>query len=364
MDHRPVKPRHTRIVIAALAWTAVGGVFALPDILRGGGYRALFSITINWWCWGALTPVIKSLDDRLSAACKRPVQLLAAQVACGLVVTALYVMVAAGLEDCLGLLAWNPWTEPLGLLDWFYWALLVYCIILGALTGLKYYRRALVDELQIERLKRGFVEAQLNALRTQLDPHFLFNTLNGISACVDYEPGLARNMIEHLGDLLRFSLDTRNRQEVALADEVAFLEHYFALHRMRFGERLSIAVSVAPDVKHARIPSLLLQPLVENAIKHGIARRVAGGTISVSARRAGDRVEIRVIDDGVGLPPGWTMASSQGLGISVTRDRLLAMYPSGASTFDVVPHAGGGTEASITLPLALTSEDLHAYAIH
>jgi signal transduction histidine kinase len=363
MDHRPVKPRHTRIVAAALAWTAIGGVFALPDILRGGGYNALFSIIINWWLWGALTPLIKSLDDRLSATFKRPVQLLAAHAACGLPVTVLYVAAAAALEDCLGLLPWNPWTEPIGLLDWLYWALLVYCIILGALTGLRYYRRALVDELQIERLKRGFLEAQLNALRTQLDPHFLFNTLNGISACVEHEPRLARKMIEHLGDLLRFSLDTRNRQEVALADELAFLEHYFALHRVRFGERLSIAVSVMPEVKHARIPSLLLQPLVENAIKHGIAQRVSGGRVTVSARRVDDRVEIRVIDDGVGLPPGWTMARAQGVGISVTRDRLLAMYPSGASTFHVMPHADGGTEANIVLPLALMREDMHARPI-
>jgi len=346
-----------------MAWTAIGGVFALPDILRGGGYNALFSIVINWWLWGALTPLIKRLDDRLSRAFKRPVPLLAAHAVCGLALTALYVAAAAALEDRLGLLSWDPWTELIGLLDWFYWALLVYCIILGALTGLKYYRRALVDELQIERLQRGFLEAQLNALRTQLDPHFLFNTLNGISACVEHEPGLARNMIEHLGDLLRFSLDTRNRRDVALEDEVAFLEHYFALHRIRFAERLSIAVSVAPDVRHARIPSLLLQPLVENAIQHGISSRAAGGRITVSARRIDDRVEIQVLDDGVGLPPGWTMATSHGLGIGVTRERLQAMYPSGASTFAVTPRPGGGTEAKIILPLALMNEDLHAHAI-
>jgi sensor histidine kinase YesM len=170
-------------------------------------------------------------------------------------------------------------------------------------------------------------------------------------------------MIEHLGDLLRFSLDTRNRRDVSLADEVTFLEHYFALHRMRFGERLSITVSVAPDVEHARIPSLLLQPLVENAIKHGISGRAAGGHITVSARRVDDRVELRVIDDGVGLPPRWTMDTAHGLGIGLTRERLLAMYPSGASAFDVAPHAGGGTAATILLPLALMNEDTHAHAL-
>jgi signal transduction histidine kinase len=346
-----------------MAWTAAGGVFALPYILRGGGYSALFSIVINWWLWGALTPLMKSLDDRLSAAVKRPLPLLAAHAVSGLSLTALYVATAAALEDRLGLLSWNPWTEPLGLLDWFFWALLVYCMILGTLTGLKYYKRALSDELQLERLKRGFLEAQLNALRTQLDPHFLFNALNGISACIEREPRLARKMIEHLGDLLRLSLDTRNRREVSLAEEVAFLDHYFALHRMRFAERLSITMSVMPEVRQARIPSLLLQPLVENAIKHGISGRVSGGCIAVLARRVDDRVEIRVRDDGVGLPSGWKMETSQGLGISVTRERLLAIYPSGASAFDVAPHPDGGTEAKIVLPLTVTKEDMHAHSI-
>jgi signal transduction histidine kinase len=346
-----VKPRNKRIIAATLAWTAAGGVFALPYILRGAGYSSVLSVTINCWLWGALTPLIKLLHDRLSAAFRRPLPLLTAHVVCGLALTALYVVAAAALEDRLGLLDWDPWTQPLGLLDWFYWAMLVYCIISAALTGLKYYKRALVDELQIERLKRGYLEAQLNTLRTQLDPHFLFNALNGISACVEHEPKVARRMIEHLGDLLRFTLDSRNRREVSLADEVEFLEHFLALHRMRFAERLSVTVSIMPEVEHARIPSLLLQPLVENAIRHGISGRAAGGKVAVSARRVGDQVEIRVVDDGVGLPPGWTMEAARGLGISVTRERLAAMYPAGASAFDVAPHAGGGTEATIIVPL-------------
>ena len=346
-----MKRRRARTLVTFLAWTAAGGVFALPYILRGGGFSALLSVTINCWLWGALTPLIRRVHDRLAAAFERPLPLLAAHAACGLALTALYVVTAATVEGQLGLLDWDPWSQPLGLLDWFYWAMLVYCIIIGALTGLKYYKRVLVDALRIERLERGFLEAQLNTLRTQLDPHFLFNALNGISACVEHEPRVARRMIEHLGDLLRFTLDTRNRREVSLADEVEFLEHYFALHRMRFAERLAVTVSIMPDVAHTRIPSLLLQPLVENAIRHGIAVRASGGKVDVSARRVGDQVEIRVVDDGVGLPPGWKMEAARGLGISVTRERLAAMYPAGASVFAIAPHAAGGTEATIVLPL-------------
>lgn len=318
---------------------------------------------INWWLWGALTPLMTTLDDRLSAAVQRPMPLLAAHIGFGLSLTALYVAVAATLEYRLGLNKWNPWTEPLGLLDWFLWAFLVYCLILGTLKAIKYYRRHLFDELKLERLERRILETRLNALRMQLDPHFLFNSLNGISAYVEHEPRLARKMIEHLGDLLRLSLDTKNRREVSLGEEISFLEHYFALHRMRYEDRLSITVCITPEVKQARIPSLLLQPLVENAIKHGIAGRITGGSIIVSARRVDSRVDIRVIDDGVGLPPGWEMASARGLGLSVTRERLLAMYPAGESSFDVGRHADGGTEAKISLPLALLREDMHAHAI-
>jgi two-component system LytT family sensor kinase len=135
-----------------MAWTAAGGVFALPYILRGGGYSALFSAVINWWLWAALTPLMKSLDDRLSAAFKRRWQLLAAHAGAGLALTALYVATAAALEHRLGLLSWNPWTSPLGLLDWLLWALLVYSVILGTLIGLKYYKRALVGDDRVGQL--------------------------------------------------------------------------------------------------------------------------------------------------------------------------------------------------------------------
>jgi len=345
----------TRLAIAVLVWSAIGVAFSLPYILLGRGLSYMHSIMIRWWLWGALLPLMSLVDDRLSAACKRPLHLLAAHAGFGLAMAAVHAAVSATLEYHLGVnIFFNPWeAELFSLLDVLLRACLVYCMMLGALKAFKYYRRHLVDELRLERLERRFVETRLNALRMQLDPHFLFNSLNGISAFVGYDPKRARKMIEHLGDLLRLSLETRNRQEVTLAEEIAFLEHYLALHRMRFEDRLSVTVNIMPEVEQARIPSLLLQPLVENAIRHGIAGRVSGGSIIVSAQRVGGKVDIRVIDDGVGLPPDWQMETSQGLGLSVTRERLLAMYPAGSSDFTVARLAGGGTEARITLPLAL-----------
>lgn len=338
------------MLIAALAWSAVGGIFALPFILRGGGYGALLAGLINWWLWGALIPLISHVDERLSARCRPVAWQIAAQAGFGLSLTALYVAVAAPLEFYLGLNQWNPWTEVLGLLDWFLWAFLVYGLILGVLKAVKYYRRHLLDELALAQLERRLLETRLNALRMQLDPHFLFNTLNGISAYVAQEPRLARKMIEHLAELLRLSLATRDRQLVTVAEEIDFLEHYLALHRIRFGERLTVRVSVAPQLAQARMPALLLQPLVENAIKHGIAGRVAGGAVTISVRQDGDLMRILVADDGVGLPDGWRMERAHGVGLSVTRERLLAMYPEG-SEFVLRNGVAGGAEASISVPL-------------
>ena len=145
----------------------------------------------------------------------------------------------------------------------------------------------------------------------QLDPHFLFNALNTISSQVERDPKLARGMIEHLGDLLRLSLESKDRQEVPLAEEMAFLEHYLAIQKIRFGDHLRIETQIAPEVKYASVPCLFVQPLVENAIRHGISRRASGGTVTVSAQRDGNRLDIRVLDDGVGLPAGWTLENSE-----------------------------------------------------
>jgi LytS/YehU family sensor histidine kinase len=195
----------------------------------------------------------------------------------------------------------------------------------------------------------------------QLDPHFLFNALNTISSQVERNPRLARTMIEHLGDLLRLSLDARDRQEIPLAEELAFLDHYIAIQKIRFAENLRIEIEVAPEVKYALVPCLIVQPLVENAIRHGISRRASGGSVKVTARCNEGQLDIsvldiRVEDDGVGLPPGWTLETSSGMGLSVTRERIVGLHPDGASRFSVRPRDGGGTEVEISLPLRFAGE--------
>jgi two-component sensor histidine kinase len=347
--------RTGRILVAVTAWTAIGLVFALPGISAGPDWRrSLLGSLTQWWSWGLVAPVIVAADRRLPFSEKQLVRRILLHGLLSFPVTAAYIYVFAAMLALVGLERWhatyNPQTLVMALRGMFLWSWLVYWLIVGAWQVYQYYTRYLSSELRMARLERQFTEARLNALRMQLDPHFLFNALNTISSQVDRDPRLARSMIEHLGDLLRLSLDSRDREEIPLAEELAFLDHYLAIQQIRFGDKVKIDVRIDPDVMYASVPCLFIQPLVENAIRHGISRRASGGTVVVSAERRDDRLRIRVIDDGVGLPAGWTLERSAGLGLSLTRDRIAGLYPNGGSQFEVRHRAAGGTEVEIALP--------------
>ncbi len=339
-------------------WTAVGLVFALPRLADAPDWRlALGGSLAEWWAWGVMTPVIVVLNERLLVAGKPGMVRLAGQAALGVGVTIAYVYVDTVLTAWLQRRPLPDLASAGVLLDalrgMFLWAMIVYTLIATAWAALRSRRRALAAELAIANLERSYAEARLNVLRLQLDPHFLFNALNTISAQLETEPRLARRMIEHLGDLLRLSLEPGSRHEVPLREELAFLEHYLAIQRIRFGDRLTVTLTVAPEVAEALVPSLIMQPLVENAIRHGLSRRAGGGTVVVRAARVGAALEIRVTDDGAGLPVGWRLERDSGLGLSATGERIRGFGAHGAGRFDVRAQAGGGTEVEITLPLRL-----------
>jgi two-component system, LytTR family, sensor kinase len=352
-----------RVLLAALAWTAVGLVFALPALGAGRAWRpSLLGSLAQWWSWGLVAPLIVAVDRILPLSEKQLTRRIVVHLAIGLPATALYIYVFAAMLALVGLEAWSAVVDRQTLLvavrGMFLWSWLVYWLIVGAWQVYQYYGRYLSTELRMERLERRFSEARLNSLRMQLDPHFLFNALNTISSQVERDPRLARAMIEHLGDLLRLSLESRDRQEIPLAEELAFLDHYLAIQRIRFGDHLNIDLQIDPEVKYASVPSLLFQPLVENAIRHGLSRRSSGGTVIVSARRVDHQLEIRVLDDGVGLPAGWVLATSSGLGLSLTRDRVAGLHPDGTSHFAVRRRPAGGTEVEIRLPLSAVEEEV------
>jgi two-component system, LytTR family, sensor kinase len=360
-----MKSRPGHIALAALAWTILGCVFALPDLADGTDKRhaLLFSLTL-WWSWGVVTPLILWVDRQIPVSSKQLVRRLLAHFLPSLLVTSIYVYLLAALRAAFGIGEWNGLPRIRLLIDslrgLFLWNWLIYWLILGAWQAHHYYDRYIAGELRLERLERNFSEARLNALRMQLEPHFLFNALNTISSQVERDPKLARRMIEHLGDLLRLSLESKDKLEVSLAEEMAFLEHYLAIQKIRFGDNLRIETQISPEVKYASVPSLFVQPLVENAIRHGISRRASGGTVIVSAQQVGDRLDIRVLDDGVGLPAGWTLENSGGVGLSVTRQRVAGLYPDEETCFAVNRRASGGTEVEISLPLRWTGKDADA----
>ena len=209
------------------------------------------------------------------------------------------------------------------------WGWLIYWVILGGWLALNYYERFVTSELRRERLERRFSEARLDNLRLQLDPHFLFNTLNSISAYVESAPGQARLMLEQLGDLLRLSLEHADQQEITLERELTFVDRYIELQLVRFADRLQVKVDTDPDALTAAVPTFLLQPLLENAIRHGTSKLSAAGRIEVTAWRSGDRLHVRVRDNGPGLPRGWSLDRHIGIGLGNTRARLEQLYGKG-----------------------------------
>jgi LytS/YehU family sensor histidine kinase len=247
-----------------------------------------------------------------------------------------------------------PWAalEPADILKraWegrFLWLWPIYWLIAGGALAVRYHRESVAGELRVERLERLTTEARLESLRLQLDPHFLFNTLNTVSAQTETQPRLARQMLGHLGDLLRASLDSRDRPEIPLAEELAQLEHYLAIQRIRFGDRLRIDVDAGADVAGAQVPALILQPLVENAIRHGIAPRATGGRVGVSARRVGEQLELCVADDGVGMRHA--NQSGKGMGLENCRLRLAGLYGE-AGSLAIRTAADGGAIVELRIP--------------
>lgn len=351
----------TLALAGALISTAAGVLFALPTMGTIRFHDELRTYLGQFWSWALLTPAIVLLDRRLPFSGRELGKRLAAHILASVLFTEIYFYIFTVMRVLMGI---TPGSSlhvsqlfSAAVVGWQIWCWLIYWIILGGLQAYQYYERYMNSELRLERLEHSFSEARLNALRMQLDPHFLFNALNTISSHVERDPKLTRRMIEHLGDLLRMSLESKDRQEVPLAEELAFLEHYLEIQKIRFGDQLRVVMDVAPEVKYAAVPSMFIQPLVENAIRHGISRRASGGTIIVRAKPLGERLEVRVLDDGVGLPLGWRLEESEGLGLSITRQRIAGLHPNGTSRFVVRNRTEGGTEVDVSLPLRLVGDE-------
>ena len=231
--------------------------------------------------------------------------------------------------------------------------LLTYAAIVGITQGIDYYRKYRERELRSSRLEAELARAELQVLKMQLHPHFLFNTLHAISTLMHRDVEAADRMLTRLGDLLRLAIADVGAQEVTLQHELEFIGRYLEIEQIRFPDRLRVSIDVAPEALDALVPSLVLQPLVENAIRYGIAPRAGGGQLEIRAGRDGTMLRLAVLDDGPGLSP--ESSPRTGVGIANTRARLEQLYGA-RHRFEMGARAEGGLAVVIVIPFQRAEE--------
>lgn len=270
---------------------------------------------------------------------------LAVHLVAGTAISIAWAACHLGLDTAFGgnLQPFDLWNAPRAIFFILDKELFVYWIIVVISHAVDYYQRYREGELRAS-------QAQLHALKMQLHPHFLFNALHSISALVHSDPEAADKMIARLGDFLRLTLDTAAAQEVPLSQEIEFLNCYLEIERVRFRDRLTTRLDVDPRTLECRVPNLILQPIVENAIRHGVAPRSAPGRVEVRAERRGGSLRLQVKDNGRGLPETAACPTKGGgVGLSNTRERLRQLY-GGAYSFEIENDPEGGAIVTLEIP--------------
>ena len=344
-----------------LIWLSIGMFDASDTVfsMRAEGHHhawlSLFvTLLLSWLPWALATPLILDIGQRHPLDLKSVSAWLCHLGGCAATGLA-FAAWTAGLEEFL-----NPWLQApapapfLGLtLAKFLNRFVSFGVLYGSIVAIGYVldsrHRLALHETETVRLNEMLARAQLDALRRQIEPHFLFNTLHGIAALVrEGRSDAAIRMITGLSDFLRRTLEASGRQEVALGEEMEFLQKYLDIQKVRFADRLRLSVDVPEELHAAQVPSLLLQPIVENSIKHGIAKRAHGGQIRIAALRCDRMLVLNVYNDG---PPflSESVSSPVGTGISNMRTRLRSLYGD-AFTLTLRNQASSGVEVSVTLP--------------
>jgi signal transduction histidine kinase len=311
---------------SALAWQATQslGKQAPP-------FRTLVALNCSYWyLWALFTPAIVWISQHFRLERQGIARAVAVHLPSVVLFPLAHIAVMAGVQWWMAVVAGKAfpwWTEVRrNTLQDFDWEMMTYWAIAGLSHALVYYRESRERALRAAQLETKLVEAQMRTLQQQLQPHFLFNTLHAISALMHRDVDAADRTLIRLSDLLRMTLENLGAQQVTLKTELDFLTKYLEIEQTRFADRLSVQFDVQPDALDVLVPTLLVQPLVENAIKHGIAKKKGPGHIVVSARASHDKLCIEVRDDGVGLSDTALNALRKGIGVSTTRARLQHQY--------------------------------------
>ena len=283
-----------------------------------------------WYLWAAFTPAIVWVSQRFRFEQQKLMRALLVHLPAVAIFSLGHIAAMGGVQWWLAMTEERTffWWEEVRrtALQYFDWEMMTYWTIVGLSHAVLYYRESHERAVRASRLETRLVEAQLKSLQQQLHPHFLFNTLHAISALMHKDVEAADRTLMRLSDLLRMSLETIGQQEVTLQAELDFVGKYVQIEQTRFADRLVVRYDVQPETLDGLVPNFILQPLVENAIKHGVARKAGRGHIDISARRDGGKLLLEVRDDGVGLSEDALTALQKGIGVSTTRARLQHLF--------------------------------------
>jgi two-component sensor histidine kinase len=340
-------------------WLLLAAFFAAVGSLGGEGTGErpkqsdyIFQMTIFWLVWAVFSIPVLRFARHFHFDRGQIWRSLIAHIGFVAVVAPLhlatYNSVKHAVAPALGFTV-MPWPEGRAFFAESIVNVFTYFLVIAIYNAFAYYNMYHREKSAISDLEARLAEAELSALKMQLQPHFLFNTLNAISVLMTEDVEKANQMLVRLSELLRLTLEGSGRQQVSLKQELDFLERYLGIERIRFSDRLAVHLDVEPDTLDARVPNLILQPLVENAIRHGIAPRAEGGRLDVRARRRKGKLELSVHDDGNGMEQGRAGEASNGIGLANCRARLTQLYGD-THGFEVGRSSGGGFSVVITLP--------------
>ncbi len=321
----------------------------------------LWSLAI-WSYWALATPLIFSLAERIPLSKGRLGFATLAHSALSLLFGLTHIAIFALLGMLFGRSRPGVTTTFIaefgrGLRAFLYVELIFYWAILGAAVARDSFRKYREREARARELETQLGQARLEALRMQIQPHFLFNALNTVAMLVrNNERGPAVQMVAGIGELLRSTLDDTSGQEVTLAAELGFVRRYLSIEEFRFPDRLRVEVDVPEELLSASVPNLILQPLVENAIRHGVAKRTSSGLVRIAARRNNGWLELSVEDDGPGLSTDWQPSAERGVGLRNVRARVEQLYGS-QQEFVIQNLEPEGTAARLRIPLHRKGEE-------
>jgi sensor histidine kinase YesM len=331
-----------RILIFSAGWILLAFLYSglryflifQEDHSRPLNWKNIFNAQAIIYGWAILSPLIIFFAKRFRFEQRNWWRLLPAH----LVAAVVFLLLHTAIHIIFVKIADPAWVLPSGdfllatlRLTIIRWVtdLPMYCFLLSSIYVVDFYRRFQAEQLKSSELKAALANSQLTALKMQIHPHFLFNTLNSISALMHEDVKAADKMVARLGDFLRMTLENSGDREVSLKQEMDFVGHYLEIESVRFQDRLVVKMNIDPETLAARVPNLILQPIVENAIKHGISRQTDVGSLIISSKRHGDRLQIRVEDSGPGLQPSngnGNGSKTGGIGLANTRARLTHLY--------------------------------------